>query len=309
MRPAWYTAELDRIGFTDHLSVMQESPLAYAASQEERARPRTPGERRKALASQRVGCATHALLLEGGRAFERGYVVTGVQRRDGTAAFEAVKAHAGPREILSQSEYDKALSVGTSVRALPWVAKFIDAHRTDGWQMVVEQPLRWSESVYVQDRPAVVPLGVDPWEGIEQATVDCKGIADALAVNMSQKRGVIIDAKEVPTTSLRPLFAHLERRLYHVQAAQYLAGASALLPAVSWDFYWLCYQGKAPHDAVIVRMSEDDREYGARVRTDLLRRIIEHRRTGDTSGRHTEVVESSLPAWETRDSGDVEEEW
>ena len=56
MRPAWYQQDPDRIGFTDHLTPMHASPLAFRAKGEQRLR----GDERR-LASQRVGCATHAL--------------------------------------------------------------------------------------------------------------------------------------------------------------------------------------------------------------------------------------------------------
>ena len=310
MRPPWYTAETERISFSRALAPMHESPLSYAAKQAEVRLEALTGEDPKKLVSQRVGGATHALLLEGAAAFERGYVVTSERRDPRTATYQQVLAHAAGRQVLSEREHEKAVSVATAVRKHEWVADFIREHSTGAWQMVVEQPMRWSERVYVQDRPSVVPAGVDPWAGIESVEVECKGITDALCVDVRGKRGVIIDAKEVPTTRLRPLFAHLEKRLYHVQAAHYLAGAAALLPSIGdWAFYWVAYEGSAPHDTVVVRMSTEDAEYGERVRTDLIRRIIEHRRTGRAPGRHTEVVESSLPAWETRDTGDVEKEW
>lgn len=294
MLPDWYTADPLRIGFSEHLSPMHESPLAFAARV---ARGRDGSAR---TSSQLTGSATHALLLEGGAAFRSRYVVTDVRRDPRTAAYRQVLEEAAGRQVLSQSEHDKARSIATAVRSHPWVAAFLDAHTGDGWRMVVEQPLRWAEAVHLADRPAVVPVGVDPWQGIEQATVECKGIVDALSVNRSARRGIIIDAKEVPTTNLRPLFSHIEKRLYHVQAAHYLAGASTLLPGVTFDYFWLAYEGSAPHDAVVVHLSEDDAAYGADVRRYLLRRIIGARRTGEYPGRHSHVVESSLPAWETR---------
>lgn len=294
MLPEWYTADPQRIGFSEHLSPMHDSPLAFAARV---ARGRDGSAR---TSSQRTGSATHALLLEGGAAFRSRYVVTDVRRDARTAAYRQVLDEAAGRQVLSTAEHDTARSIATSVRSHPWVAAFLDAYTTGGWRMVVEQPLKWSESLHLADRPAVVPVGVDPFAGIEQATVECKGIVDALSVNRSTGRGIIIDAKQVPTTNLRPLFSHIEKRLYHVQAAHYLAGASTLLPGISFDYYWLAYEGNAPHDAVVVHLSEDDAVYGAAVRLQLLQRIVDARRTGRYPGRHSHVVESSLPAWETR---------
>jgi hypothetical protein len=91
-----------------------------------------------------------------------------------------------------------------------------------------------------------------------------------------------------------------------VQAAHYLAGGSTLLPGIMLDYYWLAYEGSAPHDAVIVHLSTEDAEYAGDVRRHLLRRIVHARRTGEYPGRHSHVVESSLPAWETRND-DIEE--
>lgn len=301
MRPAWYQADPLRIGFTDHLSPMHASPLAFRAKGEQRLR----GDERR-LASRRVGCATHALLLEGGAAFRRGYVVTGVRRDPRTEAYRQVLEAAGRRQVLSQAEHDKACSIATAVRSHAWVRAFLDELTGEGWRMVVEQPLRWSESLHLADRPAVVRAGVDQWEGIEQAQIECKGIVDALAVNRQAGRAAIVDAKEVPTTNLRPLFSHLERRLYHVQAAHYLAGVRALLPGIEVDYYWLAYEGSGLHDTVLIRMSDDDADYGQAVRADLLRRIVQTRRTNEYPGRHTQVVQSSLPAWSTRND-DIEE--
>jgi len=302
-RPKWYS-EPQLVGFTDHLSTMFESPLAY----DERGRQRAAGESSDTASRAKLRC-THALILEGAAAVQRSFVVSDVVRRKGTAPFEAVLAEAAGRAVLNPCEWSAALAQASAVGRHWWIRRQLDEWRGDGWRMVVEQPMRWRETVAMADPPAVLFDGQQAPE-IELVEVECKGITDALAVHAGRREGVIIDCKEIPTTVPRPLFAHFERMLYHVQAAQYLAGAAAAVPWVkSWRYLWLGYTGRAPFDALWVELSEDDREYGATVRTDLLRRIVHHRRTGRADGRHTGIVESRLPAWQTRDTADVEEVW
>lgn len=297
-RPEWYTAP-DLVGFSDDLKPMHESGLAY---HDHKARGSADTNSRKQLR------AVHALILEGGAAFRAGFCVSPVTRRNGTAAFEAVKVAAAGRDILSQSEFDGAAATASAVRSHPWIADRLDAWRSDGWRMRVEQPLRWHERVELTDPPAVwPPLGTpaggpvpDPPD-IETAVIDGKGIADAVALNRRTGEGIVIDCKGVPTLVDRPLFSHLEKLLYHVQAAHYLAGARALAPWVRWRFLWLCYQTRPPYDARWIELSAGDLQYGTDVRLHLLRRVIETRATGSRLGRNIEITESRLPAWEARD--------
>lgn len=302
-RPDWYS-EPHLIGFTDHLSTMFDSPLAF----DERGRQRAAGQDSDTASRARLRC-THALILEGAAAVQRSFVVSDVTRNKKHAAYQAVLADAGDRAVLNPREWSLASTQAAAVVGHWWIRDQLAEWRGDGWRMVCEQPMRWQQTVAMADPPAVLFDGqVAP--DIEQVQLECKGITDALAVHVERRQGVILDCKEIPTTVPRPLFAHLERMLYHVQAAHYLAGAAALLPWVeSWRYLWLGYQGRAPFDALFVELSDEDREYGESVRTDLLRRIVHHRRTGRPDGRHTQIVESRLPAWQTRDTAQIEEVW
>ena len=299
-RPEWY-AEPDLVGFSDDLRPMHESGLAY---HDHKARGSTDTNSRKMLR------AMHALILEGGPAFRAGYCVSPVSRRNGTAAYEAVKVAAAGRDILSQTEFDSAVATASAVRSHPWVADRLAEWSTGDWSMRVEVPLRWYAPIAMTDPPAVwPPLGTPPGgpvldpPDIAVEPVEGKGIADAVAINRQARRGLIIDCKGSPTLIDRPLFSHLEKMLYHVQAAHYLAGARALAPWVTeWRYLWLCYQTRPPYDARWVELSADDAEYGDDVRTALLRRVIETRKSGSRHGRDIGITDSRLPAWETRDS-------
>lgn len=305
-RPDWYAAP-DLVGFSDDLRPMHESGLAYY---EQKAHGSADTNSRRQLR------AMHALILEGGRAFRAGYCVSPVSRRHGTAAFEAVKLAAAGRDILSQSEYDGAVATASAVRSHAWVADRLATWTGGDWQMRTEVALRWHEQVPLADPPAIWPPPGTPAGGpvpsapdIETARVECKGIADAVALNRSTREGIVIDCKGVPSLIDRPLFSHLEKLLYHVQAAHYLAGAAHLAPWARWRFLWLCYQTRAPFDARWIELSTDDHEYGADVRLALLRRVIETRATGSRNGRDITITESRLPAWETRDDAKAEEAW
>jgi hypothetical protein len=164
------------------------------------------------------------------------------------------------------------------------------------------------------DPPAVwPPVGstghVDP-PAIELVDIECKGIQDAVALNRADRAGIVIDCKAVPSLVDRPLFSHIERSLYHVQAVHYLDAVAALAPWVKhWRFLWLCYESSAPHDARWVELSHEDADYGRDVRTRLLRRVIQTRRTGDSAGRSVDIVASRLPAYETRDAAIAAGDW
>lgn len=303
-RPDWYS-DPALVGFSDDLRPMHASPLAY---QMQKASGSEDTNSRQMLR------AMHCLILEGAAAFRRGYCVSPVSRRNGTAAYEAVKVAAAGRDILSQSEYQQAVDTAAAVRSHSWIADRLRAWSSGDWSMTAEIACRWSTQVQMTDPPAVwPPVGstghVDP-PAIELVDIECKGIQDAVALNRADRAGIVIDCKAVPSLVDRPLFSHIERSLYHVQAVHYLDAVAALAPWVKhWRFLWLCYESSAPHDARWVELSHEDADYGRDVRTRLLRRVIQTRRTGDSAGRSVDIVASRLPAYETRDAAIAAGDW
>lgn len=218
--------------------------------------------------------ACHAAVLEPG-AFARDFGVW-AGRRAGSA-YEAAKAAAPHRHLLSVTEAAQVEAVRAAIHAHPVAGPLVRDSRGVG-----EVTLTWPE-----DGRAM------------------KGRIDLLI--MEPDRWIVADLKAVPSIAPRKLASEVARRLYHAQLAHYCAGLDAMCRAKGIsprpiEAMIIAYETRPMLDVSVVSLGvfgEGEAIFcGAAVRAEALRHVAALAdTTGPLLGQSPELAELHLPAW------------
>jgi hypothetical protein len=225
--------------------------------------------------------ACHAAVLEP-KAFARDFG-TWAGRRQGSA-FEAARAAAPHRHLLSVTEAAQVEAVRSAIHAHPVAGPLVRDSRGRG-----EVTLTWTEGGRAM-----------------------KGRIDLLI--MQDDRWIVADLKAVPSIAPRKLASEVARRLYHAQLAHYCAGIDAVCRALGIsprpiEAMIIAYEARPMLDVSVVSLGVyDDGEAiycGQEVRAEALRHV-EHLddTTSPLVGQSPELVRLALPAWAYTDTDD-----
>ena len=208
------------------------------------------------------GRAIHCATLEPDE-FPRRYTVWKDTRRGKEwLAFEGAATDAG-LEILTQAEYDDVLATRDAVRAHPVAARYLaDGH--------AEQTITWV------DRATDLP---------------CKARIDFIAPG-----NVIVDLKTSRDIGDRSFGKTTHDLLYHMSAAHYIAGTSAVT-CEDWRFVFIAVESKPPHDVRCGPLSEDALYCGEQEAARLLRLVADCTDSGTWPGAFPSESEFDLPSW------------
>lgn len=239
------------------LSAMARSPLHFRYAETHR-RPGTD--------DMVQGQANHCMVLEPERFPEQFVVYPGAVRRG--KEWDAFKAEAGNKTILTKHQHETAISVAEAVLAHPVATQYLDRAGAE-----FEKTLTWS----------------DP----ETGTL-CKGRLDVLRL---QELPAIVDLKQTRAIDDRAFSAAVVRYGYHGQlGGWYRRGVRAVtgrdLPVVI-----IAHEAAPPHDVAVYRLDEAALELGDQLASRLLSRYLACEEAGTWPGAHPVEETLSLPAW------------
>lgn len=212
----------------------------------------------------RLGRLTHTLVLEPSR-FDSDYVVwTGGRRK--SKAWDAFRAEANGRTIVTVAQHDKAYAMAEAVQRV-WTPP---KHR--------EITLQWT----------------DPATGLA-----CKGRLDALDGEY------VTEIKTTYDAASGAMSRSLARYDYHCQLAHYRAGAIACgLATPATRVRIVAVESIAPYDVAIYGLDDEALIAGEEEVARLLARVAECTAAGAWPGRYTEPQPLSLPGWMRDDNGE-----
>ena len=234
------------------LKYMRTSPLAYKHALES---PFTGSD------LTRIGTCIHAYVLEPDTFDERFVVYE--DRRQGKKwdAFKAEHEAAG-KEILSRSEYDRAIGAGRSVLSSPIAMQYLE-------HGIKESVVTWT----------------DPGTGLRmKAKPD-----NASRWLVELKSTAVIEPERFP--------AQVARMGYHGQCGVYIDGLRANGIEVEDEAIIPAVQSEPPFDCVVYRLEPHVIDEGRRLYKSLLERVAECMERDNWPGIAQDVVPLDLPTW------------
>lgn len=151
--------------------------------------------------------------------------------------------------------------------------------------------------------------GGTPCKGLADAIVDGASEALAAALDVPPGTPVVVDLKTTRDAEPDRLPSEVARRRYHGQLAHYVAGLVATHPdAETWRALdvdpvavLVFVESSAPHDVLVMRLSEHALHAGSVLRHRLLDRLRECEASDDWPGAAPGVVVMDLPRWAVDD--------
>lgn len=247
------------------LKLFERSP---AHAREEMLHPKEPTD------AQALGTAVHAAVLEPDK-FADEYV-TGPEcgrkskiDRDTWAAFEAANPHA---LILGADDAEVCRGVSAAVWAHPVMRELLASKGANELSVVWDDAATGLRCKARIDRFGVV----GGWSVLADLKTAGDGLTDASQVGFSKA---------------------CARYLYHVQAAHYLAGMSALHGERERKFWHLACEKSAPFACAVYELSDGALAQGEQQRQRWLHRFAECEQTGAWPGYPTQIQPLELPRW------------
>jgi hypothetical protein len=225
----------------------------------------------------RLGAAAHTAVLEPAD-FTRSYAIApcspdGKPPRRGTKAWDEFAVANDGKTLLKEPEFATAMRVRDAVRSDPLVMRYLKRGEP-------ELTLVWQDSA----------TGV--W---------CKGRLDWLSTSVPD---VIVELKTAADVSPAKFQSAYARMMYHAQAAFYCDGLEAITGRPAYH-KCVSVESKEPHDVVVYDVIGDPLEVGREIYRDLLRRLVECRKTNEWLGHGAGAeVSLRLPAWAVPDEAD-----
>jgi len=207
-----------------------------------------------------VGCAVHALTLEGREEYERCYAV---QPHVDARTKEGKRIRAEFRE----ANRDKVWLKAEEAIDIEGMAASVWAHP------IASQYLRWAQIEHSM------------WYRDERTGLICKLRTDATDPSAH------IDLKSTEDASAEAFRREIYKYSYHVRAAHYMAGA------LRDRFVYIAVEKSPPYAVNMFELSEHDLALGWEVRDRLLDRIKRYEESGFAPFYTAEIKQISLPRW------------
>ena len=211
------------------------------------------------------GRAIHCATLEPDE-FPRRYVLWDGGIRRGKA-WDDFRDATFPKEPLAADDYADVLATRDAVRAHPVAARYLAAGHA-------EQTITWVD---------------------HNTDLPCKARIDFITPEIAPEN-VIVDLKTSRDIGDRSFGKTTHDLLYHMSAAHYVAGMSAIT-GEDWRFVFIAVESNPPHDVRVGPLSEDALYCGEQEAARLLRLVADCTASGKWPGAYPAEDTFDLPAW------------
>lgn len=217
-----------------------------------------------------LGRAAHCAVLEPAR-FERDHAVWSRRTGSGNLAprngkwWDAFKAEAGARAILTEDEHAEALDIQRAVRSNPDAMRFLASGDP-------EVTMQWSMLGHA-----------------------CKGRMDWLAI--IDGRPWLVGLKTARDCRSRQFGRQAATLGYHLQWAYYHDGYKTITGNENPGVIEIVVEAEAPHATAVYEVPEEVLQQGFEEYTDLLQRLDECVRNDNWPGPEPGIQTLTLPSW------------
>lgn len=257
----------------DAIDAVNFSTLKHLAASPKRYRHRKSNGTKQTRSMAR-GTAAHTALLEPDRFF-RDYAVFGLNKKRGSAEWNAFEAANQGKELLKLKEYSEACAIRDSVRSDPVAMRYLECG-------LPEVALVWNDA---------------------ETGELCKGRVDWL----DEAGRVIVDIKGAQNIESYAFWRSGAKMSYHLQSAYYfdaftaITGHEPVSKTIAIEF-------DAPHDSVVYNMTDEVLDKGREEYRALLLKLIgcrdDNRWPGYANGCE---LDAQLPAWMMADDNDLDD--
>lgn len=224
---------------------------------------RAPDE---ATPAMKFGTDSHSAILEPSK-FRADYIITpDVDRRtkEGKASWEQFQVIAQNKTVITHDQHDKMQGMIKAIETHPYASKLIKSGHS-------EQSYFWTD---------------------EKTGVDCKCRPDFL-----REGHIVVDIKTTYDASPETFAKTVANFGYHISAAHYLDGVSAVTGKTYDTFVFVAIETAAPFAIGVYILDESSLEKGRELQRRALGVFAECKRTGIYPGYDEHIQAIALPAW------------
>lgn len=232
-----------------------------------------------------LGTAFHTLTLEPHK-FDEDIVVrpASIKQRRGKE-WEAFRADAGSRTIITVEQHNKALAMAARVREHPIAGILVE-------DLIVESSIYWWYK------------NPNRWD--EEDTNDYKELMKCRPDGLTKSHPLAIDLKSAVGGGFTDFMKAMHNYWYHVSGAMYLEGINQceeLLKELHHfaiiGFIFIVCENEPPFEVSLYKLSQKDREFGSTLYHRAVRNLHEGRQL-EWPGYDETIRDTDLPPWAER---------